>query len=618
MSNRIIKKLGAVLLSAALCTVACIAAAAAETTVTIGELDKLQLTLPENMTAVTRSSNANDSYFSLHGLDYNAIMANFESASIYMQATDDRETITVTLSALDNEQSQSIGNYNSLNSAQLTEIAQNFTGISDPAAKYTECTPDEAGNDSVWLNFALYSTDAASGKSYRQFQSCTVYEGKNYSITIQRNGKNVQEEDYATLMSIVNSVKFKPDFFGGNTMLFIIIGACAVAAVVLLIIIIVVVKKAKRHRKKAQNNKILEELADKYSGRKTNAYVPDDAEQTQTSENGTKSDFDSGMTDVSENEDEEATAQENKAKPSYRGYDLDAFDDSKVRRYTDEEINRLLGDTEGDENFIETLSVNAADPESTSEDGDSVIEEADTISEFFEDAPTGDAPVHTEQKIVEQPTEETLRTEPISAVTEEAEEKEPQNENGDDTDSSDDSGNSEESDESEFPDEPDESDEEFNEYASDEVLAREEAKQNRFKDSEDFFDEAPGKKIYGVISSKEIEEAEDYDVIGEVEQKAEKLEKEPPTPGQTFVNVMKKIGGGLKNFGVHCGYFATNVKRSIKRKRAIKKRRQAEEERRRRARERAQRQRMQQETRDSSGLVQVRSRSDRRPPQNRR
>lgn len=618
MSNRIIKKFGAILLSAVLCTVACFAAAAAETTVTIGELDKLQLNLPENMTAVTRSSDANDSYFSLHGLDYNAIMANFESASIYMQATDDRETITVTLSALDNEQSQSIGNYNSLSSAQLAEIARNFTGISDPAAKYTECTPDEAGNDSVWLNFALYSTDAAGGQSYRQFQSCTVYEGKNYSITIQRNGKNVQEEDYATLMSIVNSVKFKPDFFGGNTMLFIIIGACAVAAVVLLIIILIVVKKAKRHRKKAQNNKILEELADKYSARKTNAYVPDDAEETPKTEDGTESGIDSSMTDISGNKDEEETAQESGVQPSYRDYDLDAFDDSKVRRYSDEEINKLLGDTEGDENFTETLPVNAADPENTSEDGDSVIEEADYISEFFEDAPMEVASVHTEQKIVEQPTEETTQAEPISAVTEEAEEKESEDENDDDTDATNGSGNSDESDESNAPDVSDESDEEFNEYASDEVLAREEAKQNKFKDSEDFFDEAPGKKIYGVISSKEIEEAEDYDVIGEVEQKAEKLEKEPPKPGETFVNVMKKIGGGLKSFGIHCGYFATNVKRSIKRKRAMKKRRQAEEEHRRRARERAQRQRMQQEMRDSNGLLQVRSRSDRRPPQNRR
>ena len=601
MSNRIIKKLGAVLLSAALGTVACFAAAAADTTVTIGELDNLQLSLPENMTAVTRSTDASDRYFSLHGLDYSTIMANFDTASIYMQATDDMETITVTLSALDNEQSRNIGNYNILSSGQLSEIAQNFTGISDPAAKYTECTPDEAGNDSVWLNFALYSTDSATGQSFRQFQSCTVYEGKNYSITIQRNGKNVQEEDYFTLMSIVKSVKFKPDFFGGDkTKLFIIIGASAVAAIVLLIIVIVAVKKAKRHRKKTQNNKILEELADKYSARKSNGYVSDDTEQLPKAEDDKESDFDSGMTDILGYENEVPDAQESAPQISYRDYDLDAFDDSKLRRYTDEEIDRLLGDTENNENFTETLTENAADSEATSESEDSVTEEADSISEFFEDAPTVNAPVYTEQTVLEQ---------------EESEKKQPENKSDGDTDDGADDGKSDVSDES---GESDEFDEDFNEYASDEVLAREEAKQNKFKDSEDFFDEAPGKKIYGVISSREIEEAEDYDVIGEVEQKAEKLEKEPPKPGQTFVNVMKKIGTGLKNFGVHCGYFATNVKRSIKRKRAVKKRKQAEEDRRRRARERAQRQRMQQEMRDSSGLVQVRRRTDRRPPQNRR
>ena len=121
--------------------------------------------------------------------------------------------------------------------------------------------------------------------------------------------------------------------------------------------------------------------------------------------------------------------------------------------------------------------------------------------------------------------------------------------------------------------------------------------------------------MIGVISSQEIEEAEEYDVIGEVEHRAEQIEQEPEYEGERFSETMKKVGSGLKNFGTHCGYFATNVKRSIKRRRAINKRKKAEEERRQKQIERRRQQRAAQERRrDSNGLVQVHSRDDRRPP----
>ena len=56
----------------------------------------------------------------------------------------------------------------------------------------------------------------------------------------------------------------------------------------------------------------------------------------------------------------------------------------------------------------------------------------------------------------------------------------------------------------------------------------------------------------------------------------------------------------------------------IKRKRAIAKRKKAEEERRERERQKAERARMRAERGESDGLVQVHSRTDSRPQQNRR
>ena len=64
---------------------------------------------------------------------------------------------------------------------------------------------------------------------------------------------------------------------------------------------------------------------------------------------------------------------------------------------------------------------------------------------------------------------------------------------------------------------------------NDEDLVREKAKEARFRNSNDFFDEAPRKTV-GVISSRDIDEAEEYDVIGEVERRATEVEREAHKP----------------------------------------------------------------------------------------
>ena len=186
----------------------------------------------------------------------------------------------------------------------------------------------------------------------------------------------------------------------------------------------------------------------------------------------------------------------------------------------------------------------------------------------------------------------------------------------------------------------DDPEEKTGEEVDDEELVRAKAKKNKFDSGYDFFDEAP-KKSMGVIKSSDLRDAEDFDVIGEVERKAETvkqnaLEKEnnKETEGEqtdkrsteeVLANVGKNIGnalrgfaGGVKNFGIHCGYFCKNVSIMIKRKRAIAKRKKAEEERRERERQKAERARMRAERGESDGLVQVHSRTDRRPQQNRR
>ena len=149
-----------------------------------------------------------------------------------------------------------------------------------------------------------------------------------------------------------------------------------------------------------------------------------------------------------------------------------------------------------------------------------------------------------------------------------------------------------------------------------------------FEDSDDFFEEKP-QRIMGVISSREIEEAEDYDVIGEEEQRAETVKRQAPSPevnaeeadedeaaAKAGSELLAKIGAALKQFFIHLGYFFTNLRRAVKRRHAIKKRKRAEEERRLREEERRRQERIRraerERQRDANGLVQVHRRDERR------
>lgn len=141
------------------------------------------------------------------------------------------------------------------------------------------------------------------------------------------------------------------------------------------------------------------------------------------------------------------------------------------------------------------------------------------------------------------------------------------------------------------------------------LLSSEKLRQQTFEESTDYFDEVP-RRIVGVISSKQIEEAEDYDVIEEIEQQAEEIERELP-PGEDVFDRLKQFGNGVRNAAVHCGYFVTNVRRGVKRRRLQKQRRQEEALRRQRREESREKRRISTESRrDANGLVQVRRRVD--------
>lgn len=558
-------------ITAVLCALMCaigstFICSAASQRYTINEIDDMVIYLPDDMTAITRSSQNTDRYFSVFGLDYDTTMQNFKNGDIYLQGMDSMSSVTVTVTMTKTADSNSIGNYNLLEADKLSQVSSNFLSQSE----YTSCTPDMSGKI-VWLNFDTNVT--SNGLSIRAYQANTVYDGMSVSITLQRNSGNVTPEDYATFTEIVSSVSFLKESSIGSMIPYIIIGA-SVFVILLIIILIIIVKHIKKRRKKNRNDRILEELAGKYTSKRRSKPAQENSEYSV---------YEDEKFEESENDSEEEyriDKTEIDSEDFFKGVEQNDNEDVKIYKPSEREVD--------DSEIEEILNFKRmSDKKAAAEAEESLAEVVYSNSSHADKTEIEDTEESAEPETAEEaPTEEVKEKTDMVAELEDG-----------------------------LFGEADENDEE--DYNNDEELVRLEAKRVKFRDSDDFFEEAP-KKTMGVISSKDIRDAEDFDVINEVEERVKEVEKPSQNAGKSFVEAMKKVGGGIKSFGVHCGYFCTNVSRMIKRKHAMKKRQKAEAERRERARQRAERQRAQRREMENGGLVRVHSRSESRPAQNRR
>lgn len=612
----------------------------------IPQIDDMTLSMPDGMSAITRDSKSTDKYFSVFGIDYETTMKSFENGNIYLQGMDSMSSVILTVTMTKNENSENVANYAQLSSSELTNIRNNFLN----SEEYKSCTPDQQ-EKVVWLVFD--ATAQSSDGNVKTFVANTVYDGMNINITMQRTEGDVTAVDYDTFSKIVSSVKFSDLPFSKGIIPYIIIGGGALI-VILIILIIIFAIRIRKHKKAKKNNAILEELASKYKlGDKDGDYDIDNFDDEPKPEKRSKK-----KQRYAEEIEEEPAPEGRRYAPEVIA-DYDEPDDSDYDNSTsdngyasDSEIDEIINSARAYKNELEREAYKnnygyeenstedekkkeptAADTSKTeSEKNDEIEKDNAETPEKYEDISSSSGPT----LVIPEPEHDLFET------------SEP-----DDIDREDDADveETEEVLEQKHPLEKkvdeyaniifgsDDPEEETGEEVDDEELVRAKAKKNKFDSGYDFFDEAP-KKSMGVIKSSDLRDAEDFDVIGEVERKAETvkqnaLEKEnnKETEGEpndkrsteeVLANVGKNIGnalrgfaGGVKNFGIHCGYFCKNVSIMIKHKRAIAKRKKAEEERRERERQKAERARMRAERGESDGLVQVHSRTDRRPQQNR-
>ena len=613
----------------------------------IPQIDDMTLSMPDGMSAITRDSKSTDKYFSVFGIDYETTMKSFENGNIYLQGMDSMSSVILTVTMTKNENSENVANYAQISSSELTNIRNNFLN----SEEYKSCTPDQQ-EKVVWLVFD--ATAQSSDGNVKTFVANTVYDGMNINITMQRTEGDVTAVDYDTFSKIVSSVKFSDLPFSKGIIPYIIIGGGALI-VILIILIIIFAIRIRKHKKAKKNNAILEELASKYKlGDKDGDYDIDNFDDEPKPEKRSKK-----KQRYAEEIEEEPAPEGRRYAPEVIA-DYDEPDDSDYDNSTsdngyasDSEIDEIINSARAYKNELEREAYKnnygyeenstedekkkeptAADTSKTeSEKNDEIEKDNAETPEEYEDISSSSGPT----LVIPEPEHDLFET------------SEP-----DDIDREDnaDVEETEEVSEKKHPLEKkvdeyanlifgsDDPEEETEEEVDDEELVRSKAKKNKFDSGYDFFEEAP-KKSMGVIKSSDLRDAEDFDVIGEVEKKAETvkqkaLEEEQnkenegqPTDkksaGEVLANVGENVGkalkgfaGGVKNFGVHCGYFCKNVSRMIKRKRAIAKRKKAEEERRERERQKAERARLRAERGESDGLVQVHSRTDRRPQQNRR
>ena len=706
MSGKIIHKIAAAGAGVLVAASSCATVSAFGHSYYLPEAAEMSITVPGQLITITRNASEGDSYFTTFHQDYTATMEDFQTNNIYLQGMDSTASLTVTVTMVESAESQGTVNYNQLSSEQLSEIAKSFLKDSS----YTACRVDTSGKDINWLQF---DTNINGTKG---LLANTVVDGKSINVSMNRNGSDISEDDGKEFASMISGVRFGERNFFEQYGMMILVAIAAILVVAVITMIILRVIRSRGGEKPTihdENERILEELAGKYA-RKPIAPADnsesigseDNAEFQASEEVAAYEDGSRAENTDTEVVDEEAVIENTAPKEEMPllpqegellgAEDIDVFTDETIAEA--EALAEESAAAEDDKPVPQELSGDEEDDFFAG--SDLAIEEAyetietETPARVEAEVPQETEPAETEEEVPTDVTEEAAAeqnevAEPEEALGAEEETQEAEEAPAAETKETESEEPEEEEPEEEEPEEAffeefeeeEEEPDEFEEYMNDEVLVRQDVKSNKFRNSSDFFDEAPRKSM-GVINSRDLVDAEEYDVLGEEEKRAEKVKREEPEPPKkekkkkekkkkekkektakseetetqekaddadnaekkekkekkksdgfrvfmaAFLAGCRGFFAGCKSFFTHCGYFIINVSRAIKRRHAKKKRKKEAEERRRRALRKAAEQRAQARNREAQarsreeqrekprtngGLVQVRSRGERRP-----
>ena len=327
MSGKVLHRITAVGACALIAAGSCATAFAFGKSYYLPEVSEMTISIPGELNAITRDAKEGDSYFTTFRQDYAATMKDFETNHIYLQGMDSNASLTVTVTMTETAESQSFGNYNLLATEKLSEIAKSF--LSD--SSYTACRVDTSGRDISWIQF---DTNINNGKG---LLANTVVDGKSVNVSMHRNGGDVTAEDTAAFKEMVSGVRFgNRNFFEQYGMMILVAIAAILVVAVITMIIIRVVRSRREERPSAQdeNEKILEELAGKYSRKQRVTHLGGANAAEQSEKTVPEADPEAEAEEQPENERETA-AKEEEAPPVIAEPEILGAED--IEEFADEE-----------------------------------------------------------------------------------------------------------------------------------------------------------------------------------------------------------------------------------------------------------------------------------------
>ena len=172
---------------------------AASSTYDLDELE-LQVTIPSGYSVITRDTPANDPIFSDLGTTRSAILEQFKSGNIYLNAISETYNEEVVVTMMEN----SISNFSLLSDTALETLA---SALVDQYVNYgIKVSKYEIYHHSQAKFVRLYFTD--TGKTVHGLQYYTIYDGKAMNFTMRSYEGSLSSRQENAIKTIVDSIKY--------------------------------------------------------------------------------------------------------------------------------------------------------------------------------------------------------------------------------------------------------------------------------------------------------------------------------------------------------------------------------------------------------------------------
>lgn len=172
---------------------------AASNTYDLDELE-LQVTIPDGYAVITKDTPASDPIFSDLGTTKSALISQFESSNIYLNAISDTYNEEVVVTMMEN----SLSNFSLLSDTTLntltSTLVNQYTDYGINVSKYDIYQHSQA------KFVRLYFTD--TGKTVHGLQYYTIYDGKAMNFTMRSYEGSLSSRQETAIKTIVDSIKY--------------------------------------------------------------------------------------------------------------------------------------------------------------------------------------------------------------------------------------------------------------------------------------------------------------------------------------------------------------------------------------------------------------------------